>query len=477
MQSPNAAGSDSDGDSDDPGWCSFFFLISLLKCLSSQEQHTMSQLPPVLLLQRRKWSGPSKRSQTSFRCPVHFHPIPHSLLLSASKAVIELLFSHPTLSLREAIATLLPSRRLSLSALLISSRRCCSHGVRRSCSGPAAACQLSSKAPPTCAHPKSSFLAQGSTNSSFFGCSVTPGQVHAAAVSLVVPQLLALSDHHAEAAAALRVMFAASPAAVAARDVFRSVDALLLQLPPVMFASSASIETQIGIISQLRSIICTKRSSCEELGNIGGAVACNSFIILGGVRSLIACLKSDMCANKVPIACSPPRCFNPFGKLIFLIPTDGRSKNIREPRALHQQWQRVQCCSLPSTRPLCSRTLSFRRPTSRRKRAGAPRSLIDVTVTQHLSQVVCVLAVIALFKNASGAILQILLRSHALAPIMRACVEYPMLLHVVSCAGAFQCSDLSYKLTRHPLQFLPVAHRFSLTAAPSQSSPASCRPL
>jgi hypothetical protein len=47
----------------------------------------------------------------------------------------------------------------------------------------------------------------------------------------------------------------------------------------------------------------------------------------------------------------------------------------------------------------------------------------------------------------------------------------------VSCAGAFQCSDLSYKLTRHPLQFLPVAHRFSLTAAPSQSSPASCRPL
>ena len=92
--------------------------------------------------------------------------------------------------------------------------------------------------------------------------------------------------------------------------------------------------------------------------------------------------------------------------MILFIPTDGRSKNIRVSRALHRQWQRVQCCILPSTRPLCSRTLSFRRPTYRRKRAGAPRSLNDVTVTQHLSQVVCVLAVIALLKNASGASLQ-----------------------------------------------------------------------
>ena len=59
--------------------------------------------------------------------------------------------------------------------------------------------------------------------------------IGSAAVSLVVPQLLELSDHHAEAAAALRVIFAASPAAIAARDVFRRVVPLLLQFTPVMF--------------------------------------------------------------------------------------------------------------------------------------------------------------------------------------------------------------------------------------------------
>ena len=116
---------------------------------------------------------------------------------------------------------------------------------------------------------------------------------------LAVPRLLVLSDHHEEAAAALRIMFATSPAAVAARDVFRSMSCLLHQLPTVMFASVGSANTELNIMSQLRSIICTKKSSCEELGNFGGAVACNSFIILGGVRALLACFESDLCANKV----------------------------------------------------------------------------------------------------------------------------------------------------------------------------------
>lgn len=116
---------------------------------------------------------------------------------------------------------------------------------------------------------------------------------------LVVPRLLVLSDVHVEAAAALRVIFAASPAAVAARDVFRSMNALVQQLPLNMFVSTSSVDTELGIISQLRSIICTRKSSFEELGNVGGAVACNSFIVLGGVNILIACFNSDLCANKV----------------------------------------------------------------------------------------------------------------------------------------------------------------------------------
>jgi hypothetical protein len=124
-------------------------------------------------------------------------------------------------------------------------------------------------------------------------------QVHAPAVCLVVPRLIVLADDHVEAAAALRIIFSASPAAVAAREVFRSLNSLLHQLPAAMFASAARADTELSIISQLRSIICTKRSHCEELGNIGGAVACNSFIILGGVKSLIACFDSDLCGNKV----------------------------------------------------------------------------------------------------------------------------------------------------------------------------------
>jgi hypothetical protein len=134
----------------------------------------------------------------------------------------------------------------------------------------------------------------------------THSQVHDPAVCLVVPRLLSLSDHHEEAAAALRVMFAASLAAVAARDVFRSMNSLLHQLPTVMFASAASADAELSVISQLRSIICTRKSSCEELGNVGGAVACNSFIILGGVRALLACFESDLCANKVETTRDPP---------------------------------------------------------------------------------------------------------------------------------------------------------------------------
>ncbi len=128
-----------------------------------------------------------------------------------------------------------------------------------------------------------------------------PYQAHAAAVCLVVPRLLVLSDVHAEAAAALRVIFAASPAAVAARDVFRSMNALVQQLPLKMFVSTSSVDTELGVISQLRSTICARESSFEELGNVGGAVACNSFIALGGINILIACFNSDLCANKVPL--------------------------------------------------------------------------------------------------------------------------------------------------------------------------------
>jgi hypothetical protein len=124
-------------------------------------------------------------------------------------------------------------------------------------------------------------------------------QVHSPSVCLVVPRLLLLSDHHVEAAEALRIIFAASPAAVACRDVFRSLNSLLQQLPSVMFASAASIDAEVNVLSQLRSIICTRKSCSEELGSIGGAVACNSFIALGGVSSLIACFGSDLCSNKV----------------------------------------------------------------------------------------------------------------------------------------------------------------------------------
>jgi hypothetical protein len=134
---------------------------------------------------------------------------------------------------------------------------------------------------------------------------LTRSQVHAAAVCLVVPRLLALADFHMEAAAALRVVFEASPAAVAARDVFRSMKALLHQLPSAMFVRAANLDNELSVISQLRSIICTRKSSFAELENLGGAVACNSFVILGGVGSLIACFKSDLCANKVLTTCRP----------------------------------------------------------------------------------------------------------------------------------------------------------------------------
>ncbi len=126
---------------------------------------------------------------------------------------------------------------------------------------------------------------------------------------LVVPRLLALSDFHMEAAAALRVVFEASPAAVAARDVFRSMKALLHQLPSAVFVRAANLDNELSVISQLRSIICTRKSSFSELENLSGAVACNSFIVLGGVSSLIACFKSDLCANKVLTACGPQNSF------------------------------------------------------------------------------------------------------------------------------------------------------------------------
>ena len=62
---------------------------------------------------------------------------------------------------------------------------------------------------------------------------------------------------------------------------------------------------------------------------------------------------------------------------------------------------------------------------------------------QRESQVVCVLALVALFKNSSSTILKMLLRSRALVPVMRACIAYPALLHLVSAAGTCQfCHDL-----------------------------------
>jgi hypothetical protein len=51
-------------------------------------------------------------------------------------------------------------------------------------------------------------------------------------------------------------------------------------------------------------------------------------------------------------------------------------------------------------------------------------------------QVVCVLALVALFKYSSGAVLKMLLRSRALVPILHACFEHPSLLYLVSAAGA-----------------------------------------
>jgi len=182
-------------------------------------------------------------------------------------------------------------------------RRCCSLGSRRLFSGHAAALLLSSKALPTFVHTLLAIFAPSLHSWHFL---LSHLQVHNPAVCLVVPRLLALSDHHEEAAAALRVMFAASLAAVAARDVFRSMNSLLHQLPTVMFASAASADAELSVISQLRSIICTRKSSCEELGNVRGAVACNSFIILGGVRALLACFESDLCANKVETTREPP---------------------------------------------------------------------------------------------------------------------------------------------------------------------------
>ena len=170
-----------------------------------------------------------------------------------------------------------------------------------------------------------------------------------------MPRLLALSEHHEEAAAALRVIFAASPAAVASRDVFRSMDALLRQLPSSMFTSAASVEAELSVISQLRSIICTRRSSCEELGNVGGAVACNSFIVLGGVRSLIACFNSNLCANKVPIhtALQPP----PF--LTLLMSTVRCFPNIRVHWQLYQLCNCAQCRNLTSPFTLCCHVVSL----------------------------------------------------------------------------------------------------------------------
>jgi len=38
---------------------------------------------------------------------------------------------------------------------------------------------------------------------------------------------------------------------------------------------------------------------------VGGAVACNSFIVLGGVRALIACFKSNLCAERGAHSYSP----------------------------------------------------------------------------------------------------------------------------------------------------------------------------
>ena len=50
----------------------------------------------------------------------------------------------------------------------------------------------------------------------------------------------------------------------------------------------------------------------------------------------------------------------------------------------------------------------------------------------------CVLALVSLFQNCSKAAFKLLLRSRALVPMLRACIEHPKLLHLVSAAGALQ---------------------------------------
>lgn len=63
-------------------------------------------------------------------------------------------------------------------------------------------------------------------------------------------------------------------------------------------------------------------------------------------------------------------------------------------------------------------------------------------IVQFFSQVLCVLALVALFKNASSdsAVLRLLLHSRAIVTIMRTCIEHPALLQIVSVVG-----------DRHPL--------------------------
>jgi len=288
-QSPNAAGSDSDGDADDAGGCSLQPSISLeflgsVLVITGTGHEVAAPARSFAAAAEVEWAVKALTNLIQVPC------LPHSF---SPKALIELLFNFfPQLAggtcnpssqsqalsfgALDAVAPLLLSRR---QEIVVWACRCLSALVNGS------------------THVRPHLFLHA--HSSFFGCFITSAQAHAAAVSLVVPRLIALADHHAEAAAALRVLLAVSPAAVAARDVFRSMDALLQQLPPVMFISAASIEMQMSIMSQLRCITCTRRASGNELGNVGGAVACNSFIILGGVRSLVACLKADMCANKV----------------------------------------------------------------------------------------------------------------------------------------------------------------------------------
>jgi hypothetical protein len=97
-------------------------------------------------------------------------------------------------------------------------------------------------------------------------------------------------------------------------------------------------------------------------------------------------------------------------------------------------------CSAAASPPLAlCRAVVSRFADHRLEESERVRCVRDVKLHSpfhNVSQVVCVLALVTLFKNGSSSILKMLLRSHALVLIMRACIEHPSLLHVVSAAGA-----------------------------------------